>query len=162
MTKTTHPKQFTGWHALTWLIGFFAVMFAANGIFLYHAITSFPGEDSPKSYVQGLNYNKVLGERTAQAERAWTAELGIDGKDLVFRISDKDGQPIGWRRVGLLMRRPATTSSDTAIIMSPGNRGEYRADATNFDAGEWEAVVSVFAIGDDKVDFVAHKTLSLP
>ena len=48
-----------GWHVLLMLVGFFGFMFVVNGIFLWAAITSFPGEDEQKSYMQGLHYNEI-------------------------------------------------------------------------------------------------------
>ena len=52
--------KLTGWHVFWIMLGFFGLMFTVNGIFLYHAITSFPGEDVKKSYLQGLDYNSTL------------------------------------------------------------------------------------------------------
>ncbi|MEM9669139.1 MAG: FixH family protein [Pseudomonadota bacterium] len=161
MSKAAAKGDFTGWHALAWLMGFFALMFAVNGIFLYHAITSFPGEDIPKSYVQGISYNTVLDERAAQAKLGWTAELGVENEELIFRLFDKDESPIAWRKVGLKMRRLATTSSDTDLILLPGSPGEYRVDIDALATGEWEAVISVYAVDDQNVEFTATKTLSL-
>lgn len=161
MTNKSDTKLFTGWHALAWLIGLFSLMFAVNGIFLYHAITSYPGEDMPKSYVQGLNYNTVLSERKSQSELQWTAQLGIDRQELVLRIIDKDGNPIGGRKVEVLMRRPATTASDTTILMQPNDNSEYRTNVGGLENGEWEAVVSIYAIEGNMVDFIALKKLQL-
>ncbi|MEO1305623.1 MAG: FixH family protein, partial [Pseudomonadota bacterium] len=81
-------KTLKGWHVLLIMLGFFGIMFAVNGVFLYHAITSFPGEDIKKSYVQGLNYNDTLAVRAAQAELGWQAEAGLEDQTLVFRLFD--------------------------------------------------------------------------
>ena len=59
MADETAPRgKLTGWHVLWIMLGFFGLMFTVNGIFLYHAITSFPGEDVKKSYLQGLEIGK--------------------------------------------------------------------------------------------------------
>ena len=63
LTAEQGTFELKGWHVLLILMAFFGVMFSVNGVFLYHAITSFPGEDVKKSYVQGLNYNDTLAVR---------------------------------------------------------------------------------------------------
>ena len=70
-------RELKGWHVLLIMLAFFGVMFSGNGVFLFHAITSFPGEDVKKSYVQGLSFNDTLADRAAQAELGWLAEAGL-------------------------------------------------------------------------------------
>ena len=85
-------KELKGWHVLLIMLGFFGVMFAVNGVFLYHAITSFPGEDVKKSYVQGLNYNQTLSARASQADLGWRAEAGLRDGTIAFRLFDAEAQ----------------------------------------------------------------------
>ncbi|MEM0985242.1 MAG: FixH family protein [Pseudomonadota bacterium] len=161
MNETPSSPPFTAWHALAWLLSFFGLMFAVNGVFLYHAIVSFPGEDIPKSYVQGLNYNSVLEARASQAELDWSAEIGVRGSVLVFRLSDHSGAPVGWRRVEVTLRRLATTADDTVVVLTPKVAGEYEAALDHLAPGEWEAIASVFAPGDEWPEFVARKQVSI-
>ena len=71
--------QLKAWHALVWFLGFFGFMFAVNGIFLWTAITTFPGEDVEKSYLTGLDYNQEIARRERQTEEGWNAEIGLEG-----------------------------------------------------------------------------------
>ena len=55
----TDGKVLKGHHVLFWLMGFFGLMFVVNGVFLWAALSSFPGEDVRHSYLQGLQYNQT-------------------------------------------------------------------------------------------------------
>lgn len=152
-------KTLKGWHVLLIMLGFFGVIFAVNGVFLYHAITSFPGEDVKKSYVQGLNYNTTLATRAAQAELGWTAEAGMQGDDLVFRLDDADGQPLSNFSVVGEIRRRATQGADQSIVFQAAGAGEYTVDGVDLEAGQWSLRISVFDAGAETLLFNVDKTL---
>lgn len=152
-------KTLKGWHVLLIMLGFFGVIFAVNGVFLYHAITSFPGEDVKKSYVQGLNYNTTLATRAAQAELGWTAEAGMQGEDLVFRLDDADGQPLSNYSVVGEIRRRATQGADQSIVFQAAGAGEYIVDAIGLEPGQWALRISVFDAGAETLLFNVDKTL---
>lgn len=159
--QPTDRKPFTGWHALACFLGFFAVMFAVNGVFLYQAITSFPGEDVPKSYLQGLNYNSQLDTRAVQAKTGWRAEIGIDDQYLVFRLKNELGHPIGGQHVSVTFRRLATTSSDVTLEMTARNVGEYVVPIADLERGQWDAIATAYTPDPEQVHFVAHKTVMI-
>lgn len=161
MTDITTEKPLKGRHVLLWFLSFFALMFAVNGVFLYNAITSFPGEDVEKSYLQGLNYNEVLNARASQADLGWRAEIGTIDGDLVFRLEDEAGAPISGKSVSALLRRLATTQADTPVALDAATSGEYRIDISAFDSGEWEAILFVRDTTDAAIEFEARKPLSL-
>lgn len=152
-------KTLKGWHVLLIMLGFFGVIFAVNGVFLYHAITSFPGEDVKKSYVQGLNYNTTLATRAAQAELGWTAEAGMQGDDLVFRLEDADGQPLSNFSVVGEIRRRATQGADQSIVFQAAGAGEYTVDGVDLEAGQWSLRISVFDAGAETLLFNVDKAL---
>ena len=144
------------------MLGFFGVMFAVNGVFLYHAITSFPGEDVKKSYVQGLNYNDTLAARAAQAELGWTAEAGLqDGELLVFRLRDADGAPLSNYAVIGEMRRishPRCGSGDHLQSCSRRDRMvNMFADAGALAPGQWSLRINVMDPAAETVLFQRHQ-----
>lgn len=161
-TLEASGKQLKGWHVLLIMLGFFGVMFAVNGVFLYHAITSFPGEDVKKSYVQGLNYNSTLAERAAFADLGWTAEAGVRNDTLVFRLSDSDGAPLSNYAVIGELRRKATRDADQAVIFSAGRDGEYVTDTIALDPGQWSLRISVLDSAAETVLFKVNKTILVP
>lgn len=152
-------KELKGWHVLLIMLGFFGVMFAVNGVFLYHAITSFPGEDIKKSYVQGLNYNDTLAQRASQAELGWTAEAGVQSGELIFRLRDAEGAPLSNYAVIGEIRRSATQSADQAIIYQARANGEYVADAGDLAPGQWLLRINVMDPAAETVLFNVHKTI---
>lgn len=162
MTETmdTKPeKQLKGWHVLLIMMAFFGVMFAVNGVFLYHAITSFPGEDVKKSYVQGLNYNQTLEARAAQATLGWTAEAGIEDDKILFRLMDRDGRALSGYPVIAELRRMTTDASDALLTFAPGPEGTYIYALDDVASGQWRLTFQVLDLDTETTLFTATKTL---
>lgn len=162
MTAQTQSKELKGFHVLLWLGAFFGLMFAVNGVFLYQAIVSFPGEDTPKSYVRGLDYNSVLEQRARQAELGWTAQMGVLGEDLVLRLSDRNESPVSHRTVTGALGRLATTANDGALPFVASAPGEYRADISHLQSGQWNVEVGVLDLDGETIAFTAAKEITLP
>jgi nitrogen fixation protein FixH len=150
-----------GYHALLWFCGFFGLMFVVNGFFLFYAITTFPGEDVKKSYVQGLDYNRTLAQRAAQAELGWQAEIGLSGQHLEIRIVDSTGAGIGGHEVQVQLRRLATTADDTVASAVPQGDGVYFVDISTFAHGQWEVIADVIKPGDEGALFEARKRVTI-
>ena len=148
-----------GWHVLLIMLGFFGVMFAVNGVFLYHAITSFPGEDVEKSYVQGLNYNDTLAARATQLELGWTAEAGWQDDALVFRLRDADGVPLSNLSVVGEIRRLATRDADKSLVFRAKPGGEYTVDDASLAPGQWLLRINVMDSNAETVLLIVNKTL---
>ena len=166
ITADTPPeptdKPLKGWHVLLIMLGFFGVMFAVNGVFLYHAITSFPGEDVKKSYVQGLNYNTTLAARAAQSELGWTAEAGLDDDQLIFRLTDAQGAGVTGQLVVGELRRRATQEQDRQLVFRAVAGGEYAVDAAGLSAGQWQVQIRVYDEITEAVQFTVNKTIIVP
>ena len=152
-------KELKGWHVLLIMLGFFGVMFAVNGVFLFHAITSFPGEDIKKSYVQGLTYNATLAERAAQADLGWRAEAGVQDNQLIVRLRDSEGQPLSNQLVIGELRRLATHQDDQVLTFQPKLNGEYAIEIEPLATGQWLLRVSVLDEAGEEVVFRVEKTL---
>lgn len=162
-SRDTHTSgALKGRHVLFMLIGFFGVMCVVNGIFLYHAITSFPGEQVPKSYLQGVNYNATLSARAAQTELGWQAEAGREGKDIVFRLYDRDGQALSQYKVSGELRRSASDAADIALKFKSFRPGEYRVSIATLAPGKWILNLDVQREDQSPVLFEASKTVYVP
>ncbi len=158
------PKTLKGHHVLFWLLGFFGLMFVVNGVFLWAALTSFPGEDVRHSYLQGLQFNKTITSRQHQENKAWKAELGLvaepGGNVLVARILDADGLALPSRNVTAELRRAATQDSDIILEMLPVGSGEYRAALPIMVTGAWHVALKAdIADGDTDAGFEASKVI---
>ncbi|MAP93352.1 MAG: hypothetical protein CMK07_00220 [Ponticaulis sp.] len=160
MTEVVAKNRLSGWHVLMWILGFFGLMFIVNGVFLYNAITSFPGEYTKKSYVQGLNYNDTLEERSEQAARGWSTEMGFQHDRLIVRLQDENGYPLVHRDIVAVLKRSATEDQDALVTLTETSPGEYAASVDGLAGGIWRAEITVVAENDEPSDFVAYKTLT--
>ncbi len=158
-------KPLKGWHVLVWLLAFFGVMFAVNGVFVAKAISSFPGESERKSYRQGLDYNATLASRRAQAALGWGMAVGLerdgDAARLLVRVKDADEAPVSGLRLVADLRHGADKASRILELSHLGG-GVYAADATDLRRGVWRARVAAQRLGENDVAFEAEKTLIAP
>ena len=163
--KTAHTpgrqgKELKGWHVLLWMLGFFGIVFAVNSVFLYQALTSFPGEDVKKSYVQGLNYNQTLEARAVQATLGWRAEIGLDGDTIILNLEDKRGDKLpGLAIIGELRRRTTQQADQILTFKAGGIRGDYLAATDGLAAGQWDVRINVLDLDTEQTLFSARKTL---
>jgi len=141
MTKSAFRLK--GWHVLAMLLGFFALVAAANAIFITFAVRSFPGEEEEKSYLQGLHYNDRLAQRRAQEALGWSAEIasarlqdGVATIELIYRHAD--GAPIYGLDIGGLIGRPAGRADDQALVFTPASNGAYRVEIEGLRSGVWK------------------------
>lgn len=155
-------KKLTGWQVLLIFLGFFGVIFAVNGVFLYNAITSFPGEDVEKSYLQGLNYNQTLDARAAQAELGWQAQAGIESGKMVFMLQDATGQDLSGYPVIVEARRLTSDAEDQVLTLKSIGAGEYQASVDALTSGQWRMDITVLDFDAETTVFQARKDLRVP
>jgi nitrogen fixation protein FixH len=139
-------KDLEGRHVLMALIGFFGVMFIANGIFVYFALATFSGGDTSDPYRKGLHYDETLGEAERQMERGWRTEVHYDDKKgrLLLSFLDKSAEPVTGLHVGVTFSRPATDKDDRSVDLAEVSQGVYAADV-QLAPGLW--VISVDSNG---------------
>lgn len=139
--RQTGSRPMKGWHALIWFLGFFGFMFAVNGIFLWTAITTFPGEDVDKSYLAGVDYNQELSRRAAQKAAGWQAEIGSvrSGGAEIFtiRLMTRDGLALPAFETHALLRHPANRNLDQTLVLTTAGGGEYLAQVDGLAPGTW-------------------------
>lgn len=147
----------TGGHVLAALLGFFALILAANGSFLYFAIKTFPGEREKKTYRQGLLYNDVLDARAAQEALGWRAAIESvvsDGEavTLVVSFAGRNAAPLDGLDLSGALERPASKDGAQAFAFTPAGAGRYRA---MFAAGRgaWDLKVSALSSAGDRFQF---------
>ncbi len=140
MTARTEESGFRikGWHVLAGMAGFFGVVFTVNAIFITLAFDTFPGEDTRRSYVQGLAYNDVLEERAAQAELGWSASANLTAERVLVEVRDTDGQPVRSLRLAGTLRHPANMQLDRDLTFTEVRAGVYAAGVADLPEGRWE------------------------
>jgi len=144
MTARTDPSSETsgftlkGWHVLAAFVGFFGVVFSVNAFFITKAFETFPGEDTRRSYVQGLAYNEVLEERAAQAELGWSASANLTAERVLIEVRDADGAPVRSLRLTGTLRHPASMQLDRELTFTEVRSGVYAAGVAELSEGRWE------------------------
>ena len=160
----TEKGKLTGWHVLIALCLFFGVMIAVNVMFTVFAVTSFPGEQEEKSYVQGLNYNQTLKDKERQKALGWTTEIGfVETRDaqtprLQTNWLDANGAGLTGLEVEAKLTRPTTDEGQTILPLQADGPGVYHVDLPDLGAGIWR--IEVEAVSPDGDTAKAQKTLT--
>lgn len=149
--------RLTGRHVLLMLLGFFAMIIAANATFLTFAIRSFPGEKEEKSYLQGLHYNEVIASRSEKADLGWRAAIEKADREgemlhLVVRLTRKDDAPLNNLLLDGTLMRPASDSGAQAFQFVPQGDGRYSASVPA-QAGAWDLSVTTSGGDSDAFQF---------
>lgn len=143
MSGTTARKPFTlrGVHVLMCMLAFFGTVIAVNITFAVIAVRSFPGEDVPRSYLQGVQYNQTLADRRAQAAIGWQARADFsetaDGPRLEVRLNQRDGAAVDGGEVSGVLRWPADARRDIALSLEPQGDGLFVARVPGLTPGRW-------------------------
>ncbi len=135
-------RKIDGRHVLAAFIAFFGVMLAANGVFVYFALSTFGGVGTEDAYRKGLDYNATLGEANAQATLGWQPALSLDAATgtLTLKVADSSGKPITGLRVTGLLMRPATNAADRKLEnFEEKTGGVYVARLDALEQGAWIA-----------------------
>ena len=151
---TTPAKTWTGRTFLVWISGFFAVIFAVNGVFLWLASESWSGLSAENSYRRGIDYNRVIERAERQAALGWTVkavfENGVEqtGRFLLTATAP-GGLPIANREVVATFVRPVAEGLDFKVGLEPIEGGRYAADVALPAAGQWDVRAEISRPGSD-------------
>jgi nitrogen fixation protein FixH len=147
-TKATTGFVLTGWHVLAITLGFFGLIFAANGALVYYALESFPGTVTASSYQTSQTYNAEIRAAVEQSDRHWsvTAEARRSPEGAVdMRVDalDAAGQPLSGVTFTAVLERPTDRSLDRAAALrpKPGTATVYEGHLDGVLPGQWELVV---------------------
>lgn len=132
-------RPFTNRTALYGVLAFFAIIFAANGAFIYFALSSWPGLVSETAYQDGLQFNTDLSQAETQRIRGWRSELSVDETSgvLHLRIEDRNGNAVSGLAVTARLTRPAHDRDDQDVLLRPGPGGVYVSQPTSNLTGAW-------------------------
>ncbi|MBI1362280.1 MAG: hypothetical protein GC155_18550 [Alphaproteobacteria bacterium] len=159
-------KPLRGVHVLFAIVAFFAIDIAVNVLFITRAVSTFPGEETPNSYVQGVDFNSTLAQRKAQAALGWSAEVGVDavrGRKLVVRMHAAGGAPLSGLVVEARVHRIGKGARGQGLSLTEAASGQYSAPLEVDTPCRLEVEVRAKRGGDEApVIFVASKTLVLP
>ena len=140
-------RPLTGRMVLLWLIAFFGIIFAANGIMMHFAVSTFGGIDEANAYANGLSYDRQIRDEQAQEARGWRVDLSAQRKAQMlseFSITqqDKAGVATSGLDVVLYLEHPADRRRDQRLVLIETSPGHYSQSAT-IDAGRWDAITEI-------------------
>ena len=152
-TDTSEPRPFTGRDLLIWLGAFFGVMFIATGLFVYFALSTFPGLETKSAYEAGRAYPAEIEAARAQDERNWTVNAQIaraaDSQATVtLRVKDANGAPVSHLNTVIGLTSLIGTDYDQEVAAVETEAGVYRGTAENIPAGRWTITINASAAGE--------------
>jgi nitrogen fixation protein FixH len=154
MKRSKKPRELTGRAVLLWLLGFFGVVFAVNGVLVQAATSTFGGLETQSSYKAGL----LFEDEVAKAERQQALQWQVDGKlvrdragEAVLDISVRDAQgaPVGGLTADATLAQPADSRLDHVIPLARNGTGTFHG-ADQAQSGQWELIVDFYR-GDARV-----------
>ena len=125
-------RELTGRHVLAITLGAFGVIIAVNLLMAFKAVSTFPGLETPNSYVASQVFD---AERVAQESLGWTVTPDYDGAELTLMIRDAQGNPARVRNLTASIGRPTHVRDDQTPQFSYEN-GLFRAPLT-LAPGNW-------------------------
>jgi nitrogen fixation protein FixH len=131
------PFTLNGWHVLAAFVAFFGLIFAVNGLFMYQAIHTFPGQTVDNPYEAGIEYNRTLAQKAAEAQLGWKAEVVKDDTAIRLIVVDRAGRPVQGLRIAAKLERPATERGRVFMALKPAGPGVYEAPARGL-TGAWD------------------------
>lgn len=150
--------RMTGPRFLLVILGFFVVVFAANGALIYYAVSGFSGLETGNAYQKGREYNLVLAEMEAQKALGWTSQIktatvktpGRLMTRMLVTVHDRAGAPVDGLKIRATMFRPVSAGADQAMDMTGSGGGHYEADFLLAYDGNWIARMAAIGLHGEK------------
>lgn len=144
MTASTAAKPgfiLKGWHVAVILVTFFLCLFVVDGLMMYRAYSTFPGEVVAKPYEEGIGFNAEIHRRAAARAMGWKATL-LDSRTngrvrLVLSVADRDGKPVDGLNFSGSLSRAVTTQGAETLHLTRTAPGTYEASAVG-GSGLWD------------------------
>lgn len=141
--KDASESRAAGRLVLMLIGGFFAIIFAANAVFVWLASDTHSGPVTEAAYDKGLDYNARLVAAAEEAALGWEMEVvanrASDGKSEIWLvIRDADGALIPGLQVDGRLVRPVTNGLDQSLSFTPDSAGLYGVALDVPQPGQWE------------------------
>jgi len=145
-------RVLTGRAVLIWLLAFFGVVFAINGVLVQAAISTFGGVETLSSYKAGLLFEQEAGLAQRQDARHWqiggTLKRGRAGEAVLdVTARDAKGAPLRGLTADARLAHPADDRLDHVIEIGAVGDGVFHG-ATQAQAGQWELIIDFYRGGE--------------
>jgi nitrogen fixation protein FixH len=140
-------KEVTGRTVLVWLVAFFAIVAAVNGVMIRAAVSTFGGLETESSYQAGLAFAHEAADARAQDALHWRVDAKLspvrDGAtDIVIDARDAEGRPLAGLAATARLVHPADQRDDHVMSLRPTGPGEFRG-VTPAAVGQWDLVIEL-------------------
>lgn len=147
MSPTTLPTarregSIDGRTVLLTFLGFFAVIFAVNGLLLYYAVATHSGVVAQEPYRKGLAYNDRIAADARQSELGWsfTIDATMAGR-ITLLLADEQAKPVPGLVVAGSIGRPVSSHGERRLAFVEAEPGRYVAESGTLEPGNWQADV---------------------
>jgi len=156
-------KELTGRAVLLWLVGFFAVVFAVNGVLVQAATSTFRGLETGSSYQAGLIFKQEVDSAERQVALHWQVSgklmrKGAGQAELDVSARDASGAPLAGLIAKARLAHPVDSRLDHDIPIGPAVGGNFHGSA-EAQPGQWELIVDLYH-GDERM-FRSRSRVSL-
>ena len=143
MSTQGSQRRIDGRHVLAMVLGFFAVVLVANGVFLALALGTFGGLVTDQPYLRGLRYNEVLAAAETQDALGWQVELDVTELDreslaVSTRFTDPNGDRLNDLAVIVELRRPTHDGLDQKVRLTALAQGRFDGVIPVPLRGQWQ------------------------
>ena len=147
-------REFTGRHALLWLVGFFVIVFAVNAVLVRAAISTFGGLETASSYKAGLQFEHDVAVAEQQGALHWQVAGKLTRNaagDAVLDVSARDATdtPLTGLRADARLAHPADERLDHVVALRPLGAGIFHGQAAA-QPGQWDLIVDLYR-GDQRL-----------
>jgi nitrogen fixation protein FixH len=141
-------RELTGKHVLFWLVGFFAMVFAVNGVLVKAATSTFGGVETSSSYKAGLMFKQDIAAAEEQDALHWRVDGKIArhaGGAAVLDISVRNdaGSPLAGLDATARLAHPADERLDHLVTLDRVGPGQFHGE-TQANAGQWELIIDLY------------------
>jgi len=163
LAKQKQARILTGRHVLQWLVAFFGIVLAVNGVLVRAAISTFGGVETLSSYRAGLQFEQEVGLVARQDALHWqvSGTLTRDGTGVAVldvTVRDAQGTPLSGLTADARLAHPADDRLDRVIAVRSVAGGVFHG-AAEAQPGQWELIVDLYR-GDQRV-FRSRSRVSL-
>lgn len=157
LRRARWPERLSGVHVLAILAGFFGVIFAVNGVFIFRALSTYTGEVANEPYRKGLQYNARIAAEDRQRELGYADVTTVDRDGTVsVLLKDAAGVPLSGVTLSGFVGRPSTDKQDHPLKFTQNTTGQFVAQAPALEAGNW--IVSLRASRDASANEVVYQS----
>ena len=150
--NTRAPRPITGRMVLVWLVAFFGIVFAVNGVLIHQALSTLTGVDTDSAYQAGRRFEQEVAMAKAQEARHWQIDAKVtpasDGGsriDIVAR--DAAGRPLSGLALSATFERPTDRRLDRDVAVAEDEPGHFHGNAA-IAAGQWDLILELTRQGE--------------